>query len=254
MSEQSFLEVEDLVVRFGGFVAVNNVSFTIGEGETLGLVGETGSGKTTIARAILGLVPVAGGRVSFRGDVIASPVLSKKRRRSRTGIQAVFQDPDSSLDPFRTIRTTLLEPLLVGESHLKRNRAELGRVLTRSLKEVGLQPSVCGRYPAELSGGQRQRVAIVRALLSDPKLVICDEPVTALDVSVQAQVLNVFRDVQDRRGLSYLFISHDLGVVRYMAHRVVVLYKGSVVESGPRERIYLSPEHAYTRELVAASG
>lgn len=245
------LEVEDLVVRYGkGKPAVNGVSFVVQQGETLGLVGETGSGKSTIARAILGLAPISAGTVKFKGKVIGSPETNRKRR-IHSGIQVVFQDPSSSLDPSRSIRSSLVETLTSREA--PRARQQRDALLQSSLQEVGLPASTMTRFPAELSGGQLQRAALVRASLGYPELIICDEPVTALDVSIQAQVLNLLLDMQEKRGLSYLFISHDLGVVKYMAHRIVVLYSGLIMEQGTADQVYSAPRHPYTKELVAAS-
>ena len=228
--------------------AVDDVSFEIGHGETVGLVGESGSGKSTIGRAILGLTPVLSGTVVFEGEDIARR--SGRRRPSLRGaIQLVSQDPASALNPARTIGDTLGETL--------RPNRELGKAEVRSriesmLAEVGLD-GVANRYPIQFSGGQRQRIAIARALMAHPRLVVCDEPVSALDLSVQAQILNLLAALQNSLGLSYLFVSHDLAVVRYIAHRMVVLYRGRVMESGPSATVYGAPLHPYTQALLMAS-
>jgi peptide/nickel transport system ATP-binding protein len=228
--------------------AVDDVSFEIGHGETLGLVGESGSGKSTIGRAILGLTPVLSGTVEFEGEDIAWRA-GMPRPSLGGAIQLVSQDPSTALNPARTIGAALTETL--------RPRREVGKAEAQSrmetmLENVGLG-GVADRYPIQFSGGQRQRIAIARALMANPRLVVCDEPVSALDLSVQAQVLNLLTELQRSLGLSYLFVSHDLGVVRYIANRMVVLYRGRVMESGPSERIYDAPLHPYTQALLMAS-
>lgn len=252
MHSNDVLEVTDLSVdyRHGRHAvrAVSEVSFTISPGQTLGLVGESGSGKTTIGRAILGLVPPAAGRIVFHGDDITGVGL-RQRSRSPGQIRAVFQDPYSSLNPALPIAASLLEAL--PGRRLPRGLAQ--QKLGQLMQEVGLDPALAANYPGRLSGGQRQRVAIARALISDPQLIICDEPVTALDVSIQAQILNLLRDVQRDTGVSYLFISHDLEVVRYMADRIAVLYHGHLVETGPARAVAENPAHPYTQALVAAT-
>lgn len=252
MTGEPLLHVEGLTVEFTArrrtVRAVSEVSFSVPEGGTLGLVGESGSGKTTIGRAILGLVPIAAGRVRFAGRDITHDS-GRERRRHAGELRAVFQDPYSSLNPALPIRTALLEGL--GAHGIRRPEAEAR--MARLLKHVGLTEALADRYPVSLSGGQRQRLAIARALMSSPRLVICDEPVSALDVSVQAQVLNLLRASQAESSLSYLFIGHDLHVVRYMADRIAVLYHGRIVESGPAEVVARRPCHPYTQALVAAS-
>jgi len=228
--------------------AVSDVSFAIGAGQTLGLVGESGSGKTTIGRAILGLVPAAAGRMAFNGDDITSAGL-RQRRGNPGQIRAVFQDPYSSLNPALPIAASLLESLPGRRLH----RGQAQRQLSQLMQKVGLDPALAAHYPGRLSGGQRQRVAIARALISDPQLIICDEPVTALDVSIQAQILNLLRDLQHETGVSYLFISHDLDVVRYMADQIAVLYHGHLIETGPARAVAENPAHPYTQALVAAT-
>jgi len=251
----SLLEVTDLTVEYRQrgraplLTAVDSVSFSLAAGETLGIVGESGSGKSTLARAILGLVPTQGGRIAFDGTDITQ-ASGRDRRRLAADIQAVFQDPYSSLNPARTIGQTLAEPL---GAHTSMSRAEIAREVHDMLERVGLAAGAASRYPRHFSGGQRQRVAIARALMLSPRVVICDEPTSALDLSVQAQILNLLLDLQVELGLSYLFISHDLSVVRHLAHRVVVLYRGRAMEAGPTEHVCDQPVHPYTRALLASA-
>ncbi|MEN3041079.1 MAG: ABC transporter ATP-binding protein [Bacteroidia bacterium] len=261
LSKQSpLLVVENLQVYFpvtkgifGRVVdyvrAVDGVSFTVFPGETVGLVGESGSGKTTTGRAILRLIEPTGGRITFMGEDVLS--LSKERLRSlRKHMQIIFQDPYSSLNPRLTVGSALTEPLLFHK--LVRNPKEAKEKAVSLLEQVGLEADHFYRYPHEFSGGQRQRIAIARALAVQPKFIICDESVSALDVSVQAQVLNLLLDLQERYGLSYIFISHDLSVVKFMSDRLLVMHQGQVVESGYSEDIYRSPQHPYTQRLIEA--
>ena len=244
------LEVRNLSIRYGrkGPLAVEDVSFTIGRGETLGLIGESGSGKTTIGRAILGLVPVTSGRIVFEGRDITR--LSAPDRRALQGdLRAVFQDPFSSLNPRKHIGHALTEPLKVAGMP----RAERVRRVQAALDSVGLAPGSEDRYPRQFSGGQRQRIAIARALVTDPRLVVCDEAVSALDLSTQAQVLNLLSDLRAGADLGYLFIAHDMAVVEFLAQRVVVLNRGRIVEQGPTLEVMRSPQAHYTRVLMAAS-
>lgn len=247
------LEVEDLQVRFalggGGAVhAVDGVSFAQAAGETLGIVGESGCGKSTLARAILGLVPAAHGAVRFRGTDLRR--LTRRRLRAeRRHLQMVFQDPFASLDPRFTVARTLEEPLIV---HGYGDRARRRRRVGQLLELVGLDADAAARFPHQFSGGQRQRVAVARAIAVEPELVIADEPVSALDLSIQAQILNLFLDLRRRLGLSYLFISHDLSVVRLVSDRVAVMYLGQFVELGAADDVLSAPLHPYTRALVSA--
>jgi oligopeptide/dipeptide ABC transporter ATP-binding protein len=248
------LEVSDLSVRYRTrrrgheVTAVDRVSLAVGPHETVGLVGESGSGKTTLSRAVLGLTQPGGGTVRFEGEDITSASRKRRRELSRH-LQVVFQDPYGSLSPTRTIGQTLAEPLIAHRLATPRQARDQVAVM---LDRVGLPPDAVGRFPSEFSGGQRQRVAIARALMPSPRLVICDEPVSALDLSVQAQVLNLLRGLQREYQLSYLFIAHNLAVVRHMSHRIVVLYHGQVMEQGPAESVYAAPGHPYTRALLAA--
>lgn len=251
VTEQTpLLEVRDLSIRYGkkGPLAVEDVSFTIGRGETLGLIGESGSGKTTIGRAILGLVPVTSGQILFEGRDITR--LSAAERRTLQGdLRAVFQDPFSSLNPRRPIGDALAEPLRVAGVP---SQDRMPRVQA-ALDSVGLAPGSEDRYPREFSGGQRQRVAIARALVTDPRLVVCDEAVSALDLSTQAQVLNLLADLRSGTDLGYLFIAHDMAVVEFLAQRVVVLNRGRVVEEGVTSEVIHDPQQHYTKVLMAAS-
>jgi oligopeptide/dipeptide ABC transporter ATP-binding protein len=248
------LEVSDLSVRYRTrrrgheVTAVDRVSLAVGQHETVGLVGESGSGKTTLSRAVLGLTQPGGGTVRFEGEDITSASRKRRRELSRH-LQVVFQDPYGSLSPTRTIGQTLAEPLI---AHRLATPRQARDQVTVMLDRVGLPSDAIGRFPSEFSGGQRQRVAIARALMPSPRLVICDEPVSALDLSVQAQVLNLLRGLQREYQLSYLFIAHNLAVVRHMSHRIVVLYHGQVMEQGPAEAVYAAPGHPYTRALLAA--
>ena len=248
------LEVSDLSVRYRTrrrgheVTAVDRVSLAVGQHETVGLVGESGSGKTTLSRAVLGLTPASGGTVRFEDEDITSASRKRRRELSRH-LQVVFQDPYGSLSPTRTIGQTLAEPLIAHRLATPRQARDQVAVM---LDRVGLPADAMGRFPSEFSGGQRQRVAIARALMPSPRLVICDEPVSALDLSVQAQVLNLLRGLQREYQLSFLFIAHNLAVVRHMSHRIVVLYHGQVMEQGPAGAVYAAPGHPYTRALLAA--
>jgi oligopeptide/dipeptide ABC transporter ATP-binding protein len=223
--------------------AVDDVSAEIAEGETLALVGESGSGKTTLGHVVAGLRTPSAGRLRFRGE----PLDARNRRTAGRGIQIVFQDPFSALDPRMPVSDIIAEPLRIQGVGSKRERRERAAAL---VEQVGLPQDALNRYPHEFSGGQRQRIAIARALAPSPELIVADEPLSALDVSIQSQVLNLFRDIQERGKLSYLFISHDLGVVEHLADRVAVLYLGRIIELGPREDIFTRPAHPYTRALL----
>jgi len=232
----------------GSVRAVDDVTLDIRRGEVLGLVGESGSGKTTLGRTLLGLVPATEGSVRFEGEEITG-MSERELRRLRRRMQIVFQDPYSSLDPRMTVGDIVAEPLIVHGIGTRRDRGVRIREL---LDVVGFDPSFVNRYPHEFSGGQRQRIGIARALALNPKLIVCDEPVSALDVSIQAQILNLLKDLQDEFGLTYLFIAHDLAVVRAMSDRIAVMNKGKLIELGPAEEVYTKPEEEYTRALLTA--
>ena len=232
-------------------MAVADVSFTIAHGETLALVGESGSGKTTVAKLTVGLLPATSGDVLIEGVSMNDPQRSAERRRLRRRIQMVFQDPYSSLNPRWRARDIVAEPIRAFS--LAATRRETYQRVNELLMQVELEADDGEKYPHEFSGGQRQRIAIARALASAPEFIVCDEPTSNLDVSVQAQVLNLVRDLQDQLGLSYLFISHNLAVVRYMASRIGVMYLGRLVELAPVDALFTTPRHPYTRMLLAAA-
>ncbi|HWU07637.1 MAG TPA: ABC transporter ATP-binding protein [Streptomyces sp.] len=247
------LSVQDLHVSYPakGFrsppvTILNGVSLDIRQHETVGLVGESGSGKTTLGRALLGLAPVTGGRVVFEGRDISTLSRTERRRRARD-LQVVFQDPYSSLNPAMTIEDILTEPLLADGEKAGRD------VVRRLLDQVHLPHDAGRRLAREFSGGQRQRIAIARALALDPKLVVCDEPTSALDMSTQATILTLFKEIQEATGVAYLFITHDLAVVRAISHRIAVLLRGEIVELGPAGQVTGDPQHAYTQRLLMAA-
>jgi ABC-type glutathione transport system ATPase component len=235
-------------LRAKRFRALQDVSIAIDAGKTLGLVGESGSGKTTLGRALLGLAPITAGTVTFAGDDISHA--SRRRRRSLSrDLQVVFQDPYTSLNPSMSIGAVLAEPLGVQGV----GRTEARAVVAELLDRVGLPRDAAGRLPREFSGGQRQRVAIARALALRPRLIVCDEPVSALDLTTQARVLDLFLEIQRDTGVAYLFVSHDLDVVRHMSHDVAVMHRGAIVEQGPASIVTGHPEHPYTQRLLLAS-
>lgn len=249
MNDTPLLDVRGISIAFGRgrrkALAVNNVSLQIARGETLGLVGESGSGKTTVGRAIMQLLPLNGGEILFDGCRLSAegtdPLLCRK-------MQMIFQDPMSSLNERAKVEYIVTEGLYGRGLSASRRR----EAAAQALSDVGLAPDCMGRFPHEFSGGQRQRIGIARALIMDPQLIIADEPVSALDVSVRAQVLNLMNTLTRRRGLSSLFISHDLSVVRYIADRIAVIYAGSIVESAPAEELFARPLHPYTKSLISA--
>jgi ABC-type glutathione transport system ATPase component len=252
---QNLLEVDRLVVAFPGkglrrhpIEVLHGVSLEIPESRTLGLVGESGSGKTTIGRAILGLAPVTGGHIRFNGADI-SHVSRRERARLAREVQVVFQDPFSSLNPSMRVGEILTEPLTTQKIGRREGNARVRELLDR----VGLPTDAVDRLPREFSGGQRQRIAIARALALRPRLIVCDEPVSALDLTTQARVLDLFLEIQRDTGLSYLFISHDLDVVRHISHDVAVLYRGDIVERGTAEQVTTDPQDPYTQRLLLAS-
>lgn len=260
----ALLEVENLSKHYGGrpsllgrmagaqsprLVAVDNVSFTIRQGEILSLVGESGSGKTTLGRCLLRLVEPTAGRILFDGSDLMD-LDAHSLRRARRQVQMIFQDPFSSLNPRLTLREALSEALRV---HRLRPSSEIDDRVAELLTLVGIPAEAAGRTPRHFSGGQRQRIGIARALAVEPRFIVADEPVSAVDVSVQAQIMNLLLDLRDRLGLTLLFIAHDLSVVRYLSDRVGVMYLGRIVEIGSRERIFTAPRHPYTQALLRAA-
>ena len=238
-----------IIERTVGYVkAVDGVSFSIPAGKTLGLVGESGSGKSTTGYCILQLIRPTAGSIRFDGKELTS-LGGEQLRKVRQDMQIVFQDPYSSLDPRMTVGNIVAEPLEVHGMGTRKSRRETVR---RLLEVVGFNPNFTNRYPHEFSGGQRQRIGIARALALSPKMIVCDEPVSALDVSIQAQILNLLKDLQRDFGLTYLFISHDLAVVRTMADEIAVMNQGKLVEVGPAEQVYLNPKDEYTKALFTA--
>jgi len=255
------LSVRDLKVHFPfrrgsifkpvrGFIrAVDGVSFDVQQGETLGLVGESGCGKSTTARAILNLLRPTGGEVHFNGDRIDG-LGDAQMRDYRRDLQMIFQDPFASLNPRMTVGDIVAEPMKIFNLHdPKRRKLEVMRLLDL----VGLNPRFLNRYPHEFSGGQRQRIGVARALAVQPRLIVCDEPVSALDVSIQAQVINLLMELQEKLGLAYIFIAHDLAVVRHIAHRVGVMYLGRIVELADSRQLYANPRHPYTKALLSSA-
>ncbi len=264
------LEVKDLKVHFpvfGGVFqrrvatvkAVDGVSFTMSRGETLGMVGESGCGKTTVGRTLINITKIMSpdaevtGEILFHmpdGRVVDFAKLSKSEMRQyRSRIQMIFQDPYSSLNPRMTVAQIIEEPLKI---HTQMSKSAMRDRVGWLLEKVGLQPEQAARYPHEFSGGQRQRIGIARALATNPDLIICDEPVSALDVSIQAQVINLMQDLQDEFGVSFLFIAHDLSVVEHISSRIAVMYLGHMVEQGSSEQVYFDPKHPYSRALLSA--
>ena len=239
-----------LLRRTTAFVkAVTDVSFAIQPGKTVGLVGESGSGKTTVGLAILKLVQITSGKIFFRGQEITD-LPDSRFRPLRRQIQMIFQDPFGSLNPRWSVLQIVSEPLRVHFPMLNRSQRE--ERTADLLRKVGLKPELRRRFPHEFSGGQRQRIGIARALAVEPVLIICDEPVSALDVSVQAQIVNLLQDLQEEMGIAYLFIAHDLAVVEHVSEEVLVMYRGQIVEAAPAAKIYRTPEHEYTRNLLVS--
>ncbi len=258
-SAKKLVEVKDLKMHFpvyaglfrrkvGDVKAVDGVSFDVYEGETLGLVGESGCGKSTCGRAVLRLYDITNGSVKIN-DIEIGETPQSELRPMRPEMQMVFQDPQASLNPRMTVQAIIQEPL---DEHTTLTKAEKAQKVGELMDAVGLNRAFAKRYPQAFSGGQRQRIGIARALALNPKFIVCDEPIAALDVSIQAQVVNLLEDLQEQLGLTYLFISHDLSMVRHIADRVAVMYLGKVVELAPREALYATPKHPYTQALLSA--
>ncbi len=261
MSKLPLLSVDNLVTTFevaqpGLFAkrlplhAVNNVSFSVDEGETLGVVGESGCGKSTLGRSILRLIEPTSGIVSWDGQDLTSLTV-EEMRQARRELQVIFQDPMASLDPRMTVSQIISEPLTVFEKSL--NSKQRNDRVRDIMQAVGLTPEMINRYPHEFSGGQAQRIGIARAIVTKPRLIVCDEPVSALDVSIQAQIINLLRELKSELNLTLLFISHDLSVVRLISDRIIVLYLGKIVEAGATPDVFNNPQHPYTQALLSAA-
>ena len=250
---ENLVEIIDLDVHFrvrpdAVVRAVDHVTLHIRKGETLGLVGESGCGKSTLGRAILRLIAPTAGRILFEGEDLTN-LPDAALRRVRRKMQMIFQDPFSSLDPRMTVGDTVAEPMLV---HRLANASERREKVAELFRLVRLDPGMASRYPHEFSGGQRQRIGVARALAASPSFIVCDEPVSALDVSIQAQIVNLLEELRERLGLTYLFVAHDLAVVRHLSDRVAVMYLGEIVEIAPKRSLYDNPLHPYTKALIAA--
>jgi ABC-type dipeptide/oligopeptide/nickel transport system ATPase subunit len=246
------LDVRGLSVNFGRRTALSNASFSLAEGEVLGVVGESGSGKTTLARAIAGLQTFQQGEITLAGAALNPASAMRDFVGQASVLQMVFQDPQASLNPRRTVFESVAEGLLLAAKRPDVDSGDIAQRVLKMLQAVGLSAAMAQRYPHQFSGGQRQRIAIARALVMQPKLLICDEAVSALDVSVQAQILNLLQALQREQGFSLLFIAHDLAVVRYLSDSVLVMRQGEIVEQGRCEEVFAAPRHAYTRQLIAA--
>lgn len=248
----AILEVKNLKKYFdtpkGKLHAVDNVSFSIEKGKTLGVVGESGCGKSTLGRTILHLLESTDGQIIFEGEDITH-VNKKKLKEVREKMQMIFQDPFASLNPRMSVRQTIMEPLILKGGMTK---AEMEEKTAQLMQTVGLAERLADSYPHELDGGRRQRIGIARALALDPKFILCDEPVSALDVSIQAQVLNLMLDLQEERGLTYIFVTHDLSVVKHISDEIMVMYLGQIVEKAPADELFANPLHPYTKALLSA--
>ena len=246
--KEKLIEIKDLQITFGSgkrkFVAVDHVNFDIYKGETFSLVGESGSGKTTIGRAITRINPVSGGEILYRGERISGKISKELDRKM------IFQDPMASLNERAKVDYIVSEGLI--NFHLYKDETDRKRKVEHALREVGLLPEFASRFPHEFSGGQRQRIGIARALIMEPEFVVADEPISALDVSIRAQVLNLLNHLKQTRGLTYLFIAHDLSVVRFISDRIAVIHKGRIVELAEAEELFLHPFHPYTKALLSA--
>ena len=254
-SKKELLRVDRLKKYFmtpgGSLHAVDDVSFSIMEGETLGVVGESGCGKSTLGRAVLRLHEPTEGKVFYKGENILD-YDTKKMKLLRREMQIIFQDPFSSLNPRMSVYETIREPLLIQRIYFKRDKSQIDKRVRELMDIVGLAPRLINSYPHELDGGRRQRIGIARALALNPKFIVCDEPVSALDVSIQAQVLNLMQDLQENLGLTYMFITHDLSVVKHLSNNIVVMYLGQMIEKAPADMLFDNPLHPYTKALLSA--
>ena len=252
--KEKLIEIKDLQITFGHgrkkFVAVDNVNFDIYKGETFSLVGESGSGKTTIGRAITRINPVSKGEILFKGEKISGKISKKMDKEVIKKCQMIFQDPMASLNERAKVEYIVSEGLI--NHHLYKDQADLKGKVEDALREVGLLPEFASRFPHEFSGGQRQRIGIARALIMEPEFVVADEPISALDVSIRAQVLNLLNNLKKSKGLTYLFIAHDLSVVRFISDRIAVIHKGRIVALAEAEELFLHPLHPYTKALLSA--
>ena len=254
MNKETLLQVRDMEVTFGKgkkkFVAVKGVTFDIYKGETFGLVGESGSGKTTIGRAIIRINPISAGEVTFKGQRISGKISRQLDKQVTQKIQMIFQDPMASLNERAKVDYIVSEGLI--NVHPNISKEEREAAVSKALSDVGLLPEFASRFPHEFSGGQRQRIGIARSLIMEPEFIIADEPISALDVSIRAQVLNLMSKLQKERGLTYLFIAHDLSVMRFICDRIAVIHKGVIVELSETEKLFAHPLHPYTRALLSA--
>ena len=254
MNKEPLLQVRDMEVTFGNgkkkFVAVKGVTFDIYKGETFGLVGESGSGKTTIGRAIIRINPISAGEVTFKGQRISGKISRQLDKQVTQKIQMIFQDPMASLNERAKVDYIVSEGLI--NVHPNISKEEREAAVSKALSDVGLLPEFASRFPHEFSGGQRQRIGIARSLIMEPEFIIADEPISALDVSIRAQVLNLMSKLQKERGLTYLFIAHDLSVMRFICDRIAVIHKGVIVELSETEKLFAHPLHPYTRALLSA--
>ena len=248
----ALIKAADLVKYFetnNGIVhAVDHVNLEIPAGKTLGVVGESGCGKTTLGRCMINLIPATSGQVLLNGQDILDKKFNKKQLRK--DVQIIFQDPYSSLDPRKTVAEIIAEPLIANK--ICSSKAERKERVADIMETVGLAQRLANSYPHELDGGRRQRIGVARALVIDPKFVVCDEPVSALDVSIQAQILNLMMDIQEQRGIAYMFITHDMSVVKHISQEIMVMYLGEVVEQAPKSELFVHPVHPYTKALLAA--